>query len=533
MIGLAVLLLSSALAFAMAQRFRLPVIPLLILFGFAVTRFGVQLERVTLNHMLDIGLAFLVFSAGIELNPARFKGRTAAVLWMGGAQFLLAGALGFLLAHLFGFALAPSLYLAAALSTSSTLVVVREIYRFPGSFESYGRLVLGVLLVQDVAVLVLIVLLRRLPVGPPELWPGVVGLLIMGGAAILCQRYLPKLVVKRPLLEEETLLLCTLGVLFIFSGFSHWMELTFVAGGFAAGFALSGFPVSGEVRGVLGSLTTFFLAIFFGALGAQVEIPDRATILTALGFSATVIIATPIVVATLAEWKGHLSSRNAITAGLLLAQTSEFSVILALYGERLGQIGRESVSLIALIAVITMTLTPFLATSPVARFLLRLHPVRRRLRTDSDFSDHVVVLGYGSGGRWIVRPLIAAGLDMVVVDQDPAVINQLRKTGITALRGDAADEKVLLRAGADKARFVIVALPHPAEVVRVIEHVGPKVPVFSRIFEESAARLIEQRGGIPIMNSMAAADRFMEWFETFESDNQPSGPETAPIDGSA
>jgi Kef-type K+ transport system membrane component KefB len=518
MTGLALLLFSSAFGFALAQRFRLPVIPLLILLGFALARFGADLEREALNQVLDIGLAFLVFTAGIELNPARFRGRTRAVLWIGGTQFVLAAALGFLLARLFDFALAPALYIAAALSTSSTLVVVREIHRFPGSFESYGRLVLGVLLVQDIAVIVLVVLLRRLPVGPPELLPGILGLAVMAGAAIICQRYLPKLATKVPLPDEETLLLCTLGLLFLFSGFSHLMELTFIAGGFAAGIALSGFPVSGEARGVLGSLATFFLAVFFGALGAQVDLPDSGTLFKALGLSAIVLIATPIIVTVFAEWKGGLSSRSAITAGLLLAQTSEFSVILAVYGERLGQIDHNVVTLIALVAVMTMTLTPFLATDPVARFLLRLHPVRRRLRTDSNYEDHVVVLGYGSAGRWIVRPLISAGLRIVVVDQDPGVNAQLRKAGIDHIRGDASDEKILLRAGADKARFIIVSLPHADEVVKVIEHVGTDIPVFSRIFEESAARQIAERGGIPILNSVAAADKFMEWFESLAPD---------------
>ncbi len=513
MTGLALLLLSSALAFALAQRFRLPAIPLLIVLGFVVTRVGVNMDRGTLNQMLDIGLAFLVFSAGIEMNPSRFSGRTRAILWIGVVQFLAAGFLGFLLARLIGFGIPASLYIGAGLSTSSTLVAVRQIYASPGSLRTYGRLVLGVLLVQDVAILILIVLLPRIPGGIPELVPGIVALLVMAGTAIICQRVLPRIIRKGRLPDEETILLCTLAILFLFSGFSHWMQISFIAGGFAAGFALSGFPVSGEARSSLGSLNTFFVAVFFSALGAQVELPDPATLVKGLAFSAIVVLATPIVVTILAEWKGQLSSRNAITAGLLLAQTSEFSVILAVYGERLGHITQEAVSVIALVAVITMTLTPFLATDAVARFLLDLHPLRRLMKTDSQISDHVVVLGYGSAGRWVIRPLIASGLRVVIVDQDPAIIAQLTREGHACIRGDASDEKVLLRAGADKARFIIVSLHQVEEVVKIIKHVGPDVPVFSRIFEEAAAERIASSGGVPILNSSAAAVRFMEWFE--------------------
>ncbi len=511
MTGLALLLLSSAVAFALAQRFRLPAIPLLIVLGFGVSRFGI--DRSALNQVLDIGLAFLVFAAGIELNPSRFTGRVRAVLWIGIVQFFVAGILGFLLARIIGFEVTASLYIGAGLSTSSTLVAVRQIYRSPGALRTYGRLVLGVLLVQDIAIIILIVLLPRIPGGITDLITGFIALAIMAGTAIVCQRFLPRIVRKSRLPDEETMLLCTLSILFLFSGFSHWMEISFIAGGFAAGFAISGFPVSGEARSALGSLNTFFVAVFFSALGAQVDLPDMTVLVKGLALSGIVILATPVVVTILAEWKGHLSSRSAITAGLLLAQTSEFSVILAVYGERLGQIGHETVSVIALVAIISMTLTPFLATDAVARFLLHLHPLRRLMKTDSLLNDHVVILGYGSAGRWVIRPLVASGLHVAVVDQDPAIITLLRKQGHTCIRGDASDEKVLLRAGADKARFIVVSLPQVDEVVKIIENVGPGIPVFSRIFEEAAAEKIEASGGIPILNSTAAADRFMEWFE--------------------
>ncbi len=513
MTGLALLLLSSAVAFALAQRFRLPPIPLLILLGFAMSRCGIEMDRAALNQVIDVGLAFLVFAAGIELNPSRFTGQTRAILWIGIVQFVVTAVLGYFLARAIGFDDAASLYLGVGLSTSSTLVAVRQLYRFPGSLRTYGRLVLGVLLVQDVVMIVFIVLLPRFAGGYGDLASGFAALAIMAVTATVCQRYLPRLMAKHGPPDEETMLLCTLGILFLFSGFSHWMNISFIAGGFAAGFALSGFPVSGEARGVISSLNTFFVALFFSALGAQVEHPDMDTFLKSLAFAAIVLIATPIVVTIFAEWKGHLSSRNAITAGLLLAQTSEFSIILAVYGERLGQISGETVSLIALVAVISMTLTPFLATDAVARRLLHLHPLRRLMKTDSQLSDHVVVLGYGSAGRWIIRPLVASGLRIVVIDQDPSVIAQLRKEGHTCIRGDASDKKVLLRAGADKARFILVSLHQVAEVVKVIEHVCSSVPVFARVFEEVSAAKVEASGGIPILNSIAAADRFMEWFE--------------------
>lgn len=513
MTGLAILLLSSAISFALAQRFRLPAIPLLILVGFGVSRVGPDLDRETLDHALDLGLAFLVFSAGIELNPSRFSGRAGAILWIAFAQFLVAGILGFFLARAIGFPSMTSLYLAAGLSTSSTLVAVQQIFRSPGSLRTYGRIVLSVLLVQDVLIIVLIVLLPRVPGGISAMIPGIIALLVIAVVAVFCQRFLPRLIRRSRLPEEETMLLSSLTLLFLFSGFAHWMGIHFIAGGFAAGFALSGFPVSGEARSVLRSLNTFFLAIFFSALGAQVELPDIGTFARALGFSAIVVIATPIVVAVFSEWKGRLSARNAITAGLLLAQTSEFSVVLAVHGESIGQVSHDAVTIIALVAVVTMGLTPFLATDRIARWLLAFHPLRRFMKTESELKDHVVVLGYGASGRWVIRPLVQSGLRMVIVDQDAVIIAKPQSEGHECIRGDASDEKILQLAGADRARFILVSLDQVGEVVKVIEHVGGKVPVFARTFEIAAAEKIEAAGGIPILNSSAAADRFMNWFQ--------------------
>ena len=251
MTGLALLLLSSAVAFALAQRFRLPTIPLLILLGFAMSRCGVEIDRAGLNQVIDVGLAFLVFAAGIELNPSRFALQTRALLWIGLLQFAVTAILGFLLGRALDFDTVASLYLGIGLSTSSTLVALRQLYRSPGSLRTYGRVVLGVLLIQDIVMILFIVLLPRFAGGVGEITPGVLGLAVMAATATVFQRYLPKLLTKNRLPDEETMLLCTLAILFLFSGFSHWMNISFIAGGFAAGFALSGFPVSGEARGVI------------------------------------------------------------------------------------------------------------------------------------------------------------------------------------------------------------------------------------------------------------------------------------------
>ncbi len=508
------LILASAIAFAFSQRWRLPVMPLLIVSGFVLGNSGLPLERLALDTSLDLGLAFLVFTAGMELNPSRFSRYFKAVLWVGILQFLLVGLAGLCLALMLGYRGAAAIFLALALATSSTLVVVRRMQEMPGALASYGRLAVGVVLIQDVIMIVLMVTLGKLPEGWLALSWGWICLGLMIGAALALQRWVAPWVARKSKMDDETWLLMTLGVLFLFAGAAYEFGIPPVAGAFLAGFALSTFPIRGIVRGLLGSLTTFFLAVFFTGLGATVTIPSWVIFLDALACAALVLLVTPVLVAVVAGWKGGLSSRKAISSGLLLAQTSEFALVLGLFGLQEVGLPKEIFSIIALVAVITMTLTPFLATDRVARWLLHWHPVRRRLRQGSDLRDHVLVLGYGSGGNWVVKPMITAGHQVVVVDHDPATLNRLEGKGMTCIHGDASDEKILDYAGAHRAKLILVSMSEIADELNVIRHVRG-VPVIVRAFEEAHAREIERAGGVAVLNSMATADVFMDWFATW------------------
>ncbi len=527
MSSLVILVIAAALAFTIAHWLRIPVVPLLVVFGFSLAHSGLDTDREVLQDLLGLGLAFLVYSAGIELDPRRFANKLNAVMWTAMLQFATMAVCGFVLAVLLDFDLRSSLFLAGGLATSSTFVVIRQLHKRVGSLRSYGRLAIGVLLVQDLAIIIAIVALISFPGGAVSMGKSLFALLCLGGLATVAQQRIFPWFIKREKLDDEVLLLVLLGTLFVFTGLASAIGLPFVVGAFFAGFSLSSFPVNGVSRSLLSSLSSFFLAIFFTALGALVEIPDLSTALKAGAFVLLVLVLTPVLVAVVAEWKGGLSSRNAITSGLLLAQTSEFALVLALYGLHLEQISPQVMSVITLVAVVTMAITPVIASEGIVRRLLDLHPLRRKLETVADFHDHVLLLGLGSEGMWAVKPLRDAGYQVVVVDHDVVVIEHLEKAGIPCVRGDASDEKILRRAGISKAKLVIMSMPNVREALRVLEYkLHPDIPVIIRIFEQQDAREIEKLGGIPVLNSYAAADAFMEWFgkETWRETASPAEP---------
>jgi len=161
--------------------------------------------------------------------------------------------------------------------------------------------------------------------------------------------------------------------------------------------------------------------------------------------------------------------------------------------------------------VLTMTVTPFVATDRVARRFLSWIP--RHVAEPADLHDHVLLLGFGSGGIWALKPLAAAGHRVIVVDEDPAVVARLVEKNIEAITGDASDEHFLLHElAARRAKLVLISLPDPADAARIASLL-PGVTVVARVFEHEHVAPVEAAGAIPVMNSLAAADTLMEWFQ--------------------
>jgi CPA2 family monovalent cation:H+ antiporter-2 len=258
------------------------------------------------------------------------------------------------------------------------------------------------------------------------------------------------------------------------------------------------------------SLSDFFLALFFVALGSFLLLPSPRDALYALVIAAFVLFVTPPLVTAVAERQG-MTARASIESGLLLAQMSEFSLVAVIVGTQIGHVAPDVFPVLALATVITMTVTPFVATDGVTARLLRLHPFRATQAAPSGLKGHVLILGFGTGGMWVVRPLAARGHQILVVDDDPAVIEQLRRQKIACIRGDGSDEVTLQRAGARDAALIIASMRRVTDSIKVLRH-AHSGPVIIRVFERSDAERVQHAGGIPVLNSVAAAETFMEWY---------------------
>ena len=314
MTAFALLLATAAVAYGVGKWLRLPSIPVLIGAGMLLSVAGLVPEQLSLGgetgatNLLELGLAFLVFASGVELNPRRFKRYGKAVAWVAGVQFILAMAVGFLCSLLMGMGKLEAVYMGGGLAASSTLVVLRHLQARKAMFEPYGRVVTGVLLLQDLVLVLLIIVLSKVDGGGWDIGKGLWKAGMIGGIAWVAQRFvIPKLVFRfKP--DEENLLLWLVAVLLGFVGVASWLGLPLIAGAFAGGFVFSAFPLNGLVRGQLSSLVDFFQAMFFVALGALLGVPDAGLWGQSIIYSLVVIVVTPPLVAL---WRSGADSMRA------------------------------------------------------------------------------------------------------------------------------------------------------------------------------------------------------------------------------
>lgn len=511
MTGIALLLLAASVGHGLARALRLPPIPFLVLAGFALGLTGTVADDF-LQDALVLGITFLVFAAGVELDPTRVRQQKRAALAVGTLQFVVLGGVGWAAARTLGFEGGTAAYLALALTASSTLVAVRVLQRRRQLFEPFGRLVIGVLLLQDLLVILLIPVLTGLPDGAGAVARGVGATLLLAALAGPLLRALLPRVLERLALDEELLLLVVLAHLFLFLFLADALRVPLVSAAFVAGVSLSSFPVNGVVRGQLTSIGDFFTAVFFAALGATLGIPTATELVQAAVLGAVVVLLTPVIVALVAEWAGF-SARPAILSGLLLSQTSEFSLVVGLQGVALQQLPPGVFRVIVLVTLGTMVLTPLLVTDDrLALALLHLHPSRRRRADAEPPRDHVLLIGAGSSGMPLLETLVISPHPVVAVDDDPAVVERIRRAGLDAFRGDATDPRLLEHCGAAGARVVVSTVRRPEDNVPLLKRAGD-VPVLVRAFEEADAAWLAARGARPVVYGDAAAATFLEWFD--------------------
>lgn len=510
--SLIVLLGVAAVAVVLAKWLKLPSIPLFVICGLVLSATPLRPQYNALNEVLLIGLTFLVFLGGTQLSPHRLHRGPKAAILAGLVQYAVLGLVAFAACRAIGVDMMTSLYIAAAVGISSTLVVVRILQQRRQLYEPFGQFVLGILLVQDLVVVFILAMVTHLDAGWSPMVIAFVSVIGLFLASWLARQYVvPRLMLSGDK-DEETQLVLAFGLAAVFVGASVGLGLHFVIGAFFAGFALSSFPTEGLLKAQFSSLADFFLALFFVALGALISWPSASGLILAGALILLLLILTPLVVTAIGE-HFKLTTRRSVESGILISQTSELSLVVAFVGFQAGKLSSEVVNIVVIVTIVTMILTPFLANDRLIWLLTRLRPSRTSRKLEGEFRNPVLLLGAGVTGQELLEKICDQVESVIVVDEDPGALRVCNRTGVATLRGDAADPRVLVKAGFSQASIIISTLRDVKEN-EAISRLPRKGPLYVRVFEEEEEQRVREAGGIPVQASRLAAEEFAEWYHS-------------------
>lgn len=509
MITIGLIIAAAAVALGLATRFRFPVSALAIAAGVVLQALEAPADDEVVQDGLLMAATFLVFVVGAELERRPLRRYQTAAFGLAVTMIVVTSLVGVALWATLGLDAWTATYWVVALTASSTLLVFELLRGRARLFEPIGRMVSATSLVQDVIVIVTLSVFAAFAPNTPNparVLAGVAGLAV---AAWLLSRWVAPFVMQRLGLDEEERLLFVLLTLFSFAAIARWTGGVLVTGAYFAGLSISRFPVGDLARGYLKSFSDFFTTIFYVMLGLVVTVPSPADVVPELVLVVAVLIIRPIVLLPLVRRSG-LTVRSSIEAVTLLAQAGELAVIVAIVGMELGHIQENTFGTVVVLVAITTALAPWLSSDRVTWWLTHMFPFRAEALLGQPPSGHVVLLGCGETGAEVLAGLRAISTNVVVVDDDPGIVQVLADKGVTVVRGNGTDAKVLRLAGAQEARAIVSTMRRAPDNARLLSMVrGPTMLI--RVFSEQEADQVRKLGGQPVIEAELAAAAFLKW----------------------
>jgi Kef-type K+ transport system membrane component KefB/Trk K+ transport system NAD-binding subunit len=444
-----------------------------ILSGILVGPFVLNLiqESGTLNVFSEMGIAFLLFIVGLHLSPKVIREVGPVALVTGLGQILFTATIGYFAGIFLGFPPLTSIYIATALTFSSTIIILKLITDKGALDKLYGKISVGFLLVQDFVAILILIIISSIGSGGDSSSIG--GLFLMtllkGFGAILIFGPISYFVL--PKFEDflsksqEFLFLFSLAwgfglsILFLYLGFS--IEV----GALIAGILLSLAPYSYEMSSKLKPLRDFFLISFFIILGSQMTFTNiNVLIVPVIIFSLLVVMGNPLVVMTLMGLMKY-SKKTSFLSGLTVAQIGEFSLIFLALGVKVGHVSQEILSFVTLISLITIFGCTYLIMYSEQIYSLLSGPLsifeRKKIKEEEipkkDYE--YILLGYNRIGFSIIKSLSKITKNFLVVDYNPKIVKDLKNEGINAIYGDVDDSEFLENLGIWKSSVIISTIP--------------------------------------------------------------------------
>jgi monovalent cation:H+ antiporter-2, CPA2 family len=478
-------------------------------------------ELIQVETLAQFGAAFLLFALGVEFSFSELKKVRKISLGGGGLQILLTILVTTFISVSVGWVTTPQqgVFLGAILSLSSTAVVLKSLMESNETATPHGQVMLGILVVQDLALGFMLAVLPALDRPPAEIGMAVlqatvkIGLFALGATAFGIW-VMPRLL--RLLASTESRELFLLGIVTLCLGIALITEhlgLSIEMGAFVAGLMISEAEYADQTLAYVEPIRDVFAALFFAAIGMLIDplfLWDNWDLI--LGLVSIVFVGKFVIITPLVRLFGY-PLQTALIAGLGLAQIGEFSFVLASEGRNLGLVSRRVYLLLLGTTAVTLVLTPFILRLIPSLFnWIETIPALDRWfqpgEPPLEVSEHVpleppiVICGYGRTGQNLATLLAEQNIPVVVVEQSEAAIQTLRDRAIPYIYGNAVSIPVLTRAGLDRARAMVIALPDAMSTRLCLKHaleISPDLDIVVRANQYQDIELLYQLGGSEVV----------------------------------
>ena len=459
----------------------------------------------TFELFAEIGVVLLMFSLGIEFSLKDLMGVKWIALVGGPIGIVLSTAVGLAVGSLLGWSPIAGAVIGMVVSPASTMVLARLLLDRGELHSRHGRIMIGITLVEDLAAVVLIILIPALGTMQGDRVLAVARALLTAAAILvpffyLASRILPQVLARvARMRNDELLLLVALALGLGAAAVTQAAGLSLALGAFLAGLLINQSDYAHEMLARLLSLRDAFVALFFVTVGVLIDLRVVVDNIALLGVLVGLVVIGQWAIWTVVSLLFRQSLSTALLVGVGLAQIGEFSFILVQVARQAGHVGADVYS-----ATLAASLVTILINAALVRLVPRwIGPARLArgsmpafgLPSGPAMDGHVVVCGFGRVGSAIGEALETFNVPYMVIETDPDIVKSLRARSVPAVFGDAAQRVILAAAQADQAALVILAIPEndrARQAVRRIRAFNPTVQILARVHDLAwRARLME------------------------------------------
>lgn len=511
-------LTSSVLVIALFRAMHLPAMLAYFLVGVLLGphTFGFMQDTESSRSIAEFGIVFLMFSIGLEFSLPKLYAMRRTLFGLGGMQVAITLATIMAVAMMMGLTLTSAFVVASALTMSSTAIVSKILMERVDLNSRHGRLSIGILLFQDLAVIPILVLIPTLGMQDQD-WQTLLMLSLAKSAVLLFilfkfgKNILNSwfdLVAKQR--SRELFVLNVLMVTLLLASATHAAGLSFALGAFIAGMLISETRYRYQVESDIAPFRDILLGLFFIGVGMLLNVSaliDHIGLI--IGLLVLFILFKASVIAVLTRYFGFELGVG-IRTGIILAQAGEFSFVILSLGLMRGLINGPELQIVLAVSLLSMIVAPFIIqyNGRIVRSLVKSYTrnstevVEAISEVGKTLSDHVIICGYGRSGQYLGRFLREEQIPFIALDNDSTRVKDAAAAGEHVMYGDAGRSVVLEAAGAPRAKAMIVSYADKRATMKILHMVQeryPSLPVIVRTYDDTDMDAFRDAGATEVV----------------------------------